>query len=139
MAVETVAEARRVLAHEGFVEELVADGRRLRAVASGRTYAPAELAVARVIRLRGITTPEEEAVLFGLATGDGQPVGAYVPTFRPAMAAEDEAIAAELHQRVSREDEVRSHGRHDHVGRPAEVEEIMERHGGDLVLRAGRP
>jgi hypothetical protein len=85
-------------------------------VSSGRTFAPAELAVARVIRLRGITTPEEEAILFGLATGEGQPLGAYVPTFRPAMPAEDEAIVAELHQKVSREDEVRSHGRHDHVG-----------------------
>lgn len=115
MAVETVTEARRVLAGEGFVDDLVADGQQLRVVSSGRTYAPTELAVVRVIQLQGITTPEEEAVLFGLATGDGQPLGAYVPPYRPAMPAEDEAIAAELHQKVSPEHKVRSHGSHDHV------------------------
>ncbi|HEX6423986.1 MAG TPA: hypothetical protein VFZ79_10940 [Acidimicrobiales bacterium] len=115
MAVETVTQVRQLLAREGFVEDLVADGQQLRMLSSGRTYAPAELAVARVIRLRGITTPEEEAVLFGLATGDGQPIGAYVPPYRPAIPAEDAAIAAELHQKVSPEDEVRSHGSHDHV------------------------
>lgn len=115
MTVETVTRGRRALAHEGFVEDMVADGQQLRAVSSGRTYAPAELVVARVIRLRGITTPEEEAVLFGLATSDGQPLGAYVPPYRPAIPAEDAAIAAQLHQRVSPEDQVRSHGRHDHV------------------------
>lgn len=115
MAIETVTQARRVLAREGFVEDLVADGHQLRVRSSGRTYAPAELTVARAIRLRGITTPEEEAVLFGLATADGQPLGAYVPSFRPAMSAADAAIAAELHQKVASEDEVRSHGGHDHV------------------------
>jgi hypothetical protein len=115
MTVGTVTQARRALAHEGFVEDLVADGQQLRVVSSGRTYAPADLVVARVIRLRGITTPEEEAVLFGLGTSDGQQLGAYVPPCRPAMPAEDAAIAARLHQKVSPEDTVRSHGRHDHV------------------------
>jgi hypothetical protein len=93
----------------------LADGPQLRVVSSGQTYAPADLVVARVIRLRGITTPEEEAVLFGLATADGQQLGAYVPPYRPAMPAEDAAIATQLHQKVSPADEVRSHGRHDHV------------------------
>ncbi len=115
MAVETVTQARRVLAREGFTEDVVADGRRLRVVSSGGSHAPADLVVARVIRLRGITTPEEEAVLFGLATQDGDPVGAYVPPYRPAIPADDAAIVAELHQRVSPEDEVRSHGSHDHI------------------------
>jgi hypothetical protein len=115
MTVETVTQARRALAHEGFVEDLVADGQELRVVSSGRTYAPAELVVARVIRLRGITTPEEEAVLFGLATTDGHQLGAYAPRYRPAMPTGDAAIAARLHQQVSPEDKVRSHGSHDHV------------------------
>lgn len=115
MPVGTVTEARRALARDGFAEDLVADGQELRVVSSGRTYAPAELAVARVIRLRGITTPEEEAVLFGLATGDGRSLGAYVPPYRPAMPVEDEAIVAELHQKVSPKDQVRSHGGHDHA------------------------
>jgi hypothetical protein len=115
MTVETVTQARRALAHEGFVDDLVADGQQLRVVSSGQTYAPAELVVARVISLRGITTPEEEAVLFGLDTSDGQHLGAYVPPYRPAMPDDDAAIAAQLHQKVSPEHEVRSHGRHDHV------------------------
>jgi hypothetical protein len=115
MTVETVTQARRVLAHEGFVDDLVADGQQLRVVSSGRNYAPADLVVARVIRLRGITTPEEEAVLFGLATPDGHELGAYVPPYRPAMRTEDAAIATQLHQKVSPEDKVRSHGSHDHV------------------------
>lgn len=115
MTVETVTQARRALAQEGFVEDLVADGTHLRVVSSGRTHAPGGLVVARVIRMRGITTPEEEAVLFGLATPDGQPLGAYVPPYRPAMPAEDAAITAQLHLHVSTEDEVRAHGGHDHV------------------------
>ena len=113
---ETVAQARRLLAREGFTEDLVAKDGKLRAVTSGRkAYVPAELAVARVIRLRGITTPEEEAVLFGLATGDGRPVGAYVPPYRPAIPADDAVVVAELHQKVSPEGKGRSHGSHDHV------------------------
>lgn len=78
MSVETVTEARRALAHEGFVEELVADGQQLRIVSSGLSFPPSDLVAERVVRFGGITTPEEEAVLFGLATRDGRRLGTYV-------------------------------------------------------------
>lgn len=97
--IETISQARRVLADEGFVDDLVADGPQLRVASSGRTYAPAELAVARMIRLRGITTPEDEAIL--------EPGQVLV------------AVCS-------------------HDG-PAAVEDVLERHGGDLLLRPRRP
>lgn len=115
MAVETVTQARQALAQEGFVDDLVAEDEHLRVASSDRTYAPADLTVAKVIRLRGITTPEEEAVLFGLDAGDGRHLGAYVPPYRPEMPDGDAAIVTQLHEKVSPEHEVRSHGRHDHV------------------------
>jgi hypothetical protein len=115
MTVKTVSQARRGLADAGFVEELVADGTQLRTVSSAQHYAPEELSVARLVRFRGITAPEEEALLFAVETRDGQPLGTYVPPFRPAMPAADAAIVEQLHRKVIPDEEVRSHARHDHV------------------------
>jgi hypothetical protein len=115
MTVETVNQARRALADEGFAEDLVVEGSRLRVASSEQSYAPSDVVVQRVIRLRGISTPEQEAVLFGLATRDEEPLGTYVPAYRPAMASEDAAMVEQLHQKVMPEDEIRAHAKHDHV------------------------
>jgi hypothetical protein len=115
MTVETVNQARRALVDEGFVEDLVVDGSRLRVASSERSYAPSDVIVQRVVRLRGISTPQQEAVLFGLATRDEEPLGTYAPGYRPAMAPEDAAMVEQLHQKVIPGDEIRSHAKHKHV------------------------
>jgi hypothetical protein len=114
MTLETITQTRAHLAAAGFAEELVVDGTELRTV-SGARYRPDQLTVARLVHFRGITGPDEEAVLFALATTDGQPLGTYVPPLRPALSSDDEAVVAQLHEHVIPEAEIRAHARHDHI------------------------
>jgi hypothetical protein len=115
MTLETLSQSRAQLEAAGFVEELVADGHELRAVSSGTRYVPSDLHVARLVRFQGITGPEEEAVLFALATSDGRPLGTYAPPSRPALGADDAAIVAQLHEQAIPEAEIQSHTRPDHI------------------------
>lgn len=115
MTVVTVAQVQSVLAEEGFGEQLIAEGPQLRVVSSGVGYLPEDLVVARLMRLQGITTSEEEALVFALTTRDGEPLGTYAPPALPAMPAADAAIVEQLHADAIPEDEIRSHTRHDHI------------------------
>jgi hypothetical protein len=114
MTLETITQTRAHLAAAGFTDELLADGTELRTV-SGARYRPDQLTVARLIRFQGITGPGEEAVLFALASADGQPVGTYVPMLRPAVSSEDAAIVAQLREQAIPDAEIRAHARHDHI------------------------
>jgi hypothetical protein len=115
MPIDTVTHVRTMLADAGFAKELVADDGRLCVESSDECYAPADLAVAQLVRFRGITTAEEEGLLFALATTDGRPLGTYVPAYHPATAASDAAIVEQLHEHVISDHEVQSHARHDHI------------------------
>ncbi|MEX2100671.1 MAG: hypothetical protein WEB19_04575 [Acidimicrobiia bacterium] len=115
MTLETISQARAQLAATGFAEELVADHQELRAVTSATRYRPSELTVARLVRFQGITSPEEEAVLFALSTSDGQPLGTYAPPSGPSLSSDDAVIVARLHEQAIPEAEIHAHTRHDHI------------------------
>jgi hypothetical protein len=115
MTVDTIAHVRATLADDGFAEDLVADDGQLRVMSSGDRYAPADLVVTQLVRLRGITDAEEEGLLFALATADGRPLGTYQPAYHPAMSAADAAIVEQLREHVISDHEVRTHARHDHI------------------------
>jgi hypothetical protein len=115
MTLETISQVRAELAGAGFAEEFVVDGRELRALSSGSRYVPSDLVVAQLMRFEGITSPKEQAAMFALATTDGEPLGTYVPSFRPALSADDAALIAQLHEQAIPESEIRSHSRHDHI------------------------
>lgn len=86
MTVMTVRQVQHALADEGYRERLVADGPRLRVESSGTVHLPADLVVARLVRLQGITGPEEEALVFALATPRRAACGhlrATIPTGEP--------------------------------------------------------
>lgn len=99
----------------GYREELVADGSRLRAVSSGTTHDPQELVVSRVVRFGRISTAEEEALLFALATPDGAPFGTYAPVAQPTLADADAAIVRALDDRALPAVDAGGHTGHDHV------------------------
>lgn len=103
------------MVQSGYIDELVADGSRLRVVSSGATHDPAELVVSRVVRFGRISTAEEEALLFALATQDGQPVGTYAPVAQPNLTDADAAIVRVLDDQALPAVEVAGHPGHDHV------------------------
>lgn len=115
MTVTTIAQVRRDLAAAGFDDELDAHDELLRARSSGETFAPSELTVARFVRFEGITTPEEEALLFALSGPDGRPIGTYAPSCLPVMASADAAIVDRLRQQTIAEEDIEAHQGHDHV------------------------
>jgi hypothetical protein len=115
MTLETISQARVQLAAAGFADEFVADGRELRAMVSGTRYRPDQLHVARLVRFQGITSPEEEAVLFALSASDGKPLGTYTPPSRLALPSDDAAIIAQLHEQAIPEAEIHAHTEHDHI------------------------
>lgn len=115
MAVTTIRKAQELLADSGYTEVLVADGPKLTGQTSGARYDPANLKVERLIRFQGVTAPDEEALLFALSTGEGEPVGTYTPSYLPSMTDEDLAVVEKLHERVIPDEELTSHTRHDHV------------------------
>jgi hypothetical protein len=115
MGLETVVQAQAHFAAEGFTEEFVAEGHELRGVSSGIRYAPTELEVARLVRFQGITSVEQEAVVFALAARDRLPLGTYAPALRPALSADDATIVAQLNEQAIPAAEIESHAEHDHV------------------------
>jgi hypothetical protein len=115
MTLETVVQAQAHFAAEGFTEELVVDGHELRGISSGIRYAPTELEVAHLVRFQGITSTEEEGIVFALAASDLRPLGTYAPALRPAPSADDAKMVAQLNERAIPVAEIDSHAGHDHV------------------------
>jgi hypothetical protein len=115
MRMATLEQTRAALVDAGYVDELVADGSRLRVVSSGAIHDPEDLVVSRVVRFGRISTAEEEALLFALATPDGQPVGTYAPVAQPRLADSDAAIVRVLDDRALPAVEAGGHTGHDHV------------------------
>ena len=151
MTMTTLEHTRAALIEAGYVDEMVADGSRLRVVSSGASHDPEELVVSRVVRFGRISTAEEEALLFALATMDGQPVGTYAPVVRPRLPDADAAIVRVLDDRALPAVEAGGHTGHDHVAaifddRSAAHAIVDELHGVGiddekigLALREGSP
>lgn len=115
MTVTTLEHARAALVAEGYVGDLVPDGSQLRVVSSGAIHDPEDLVVSRVVRLARISTGEDEALLFALATADGQPVGTYAAIARPSLPDADATIVGVLDDRALPTVKGGGHTGHDHV------------------------
>ncbi|MFP3907064.1 MAG: hypothetical protein ACLFWR_08520 [Acidimicrobiales bacterium] len=110
-----MSEALERLAEAGCGEELVPDGKLLRAVGSGVRYDPAELAVAEVVRFEGPSDPADEAVVFALTTATGEPVGTFTMPYGPTAGPDDADIVERLHHPPLDEADIRAHQEHDHI------------------------
>jgi hypothetical protein len=67
----TLAGVMADLAARGFTEQFTSRGDRLRAVASGKLYAPADLRLVEFYRFEGISDPDDMAIIYALETGGG--------------------------------------------------------------------
>jgi hypothetical protein len=93
---ESLSEALGRLAARGFTHELLADGGRLRDAATGERHDPELLTIAEIVRFEGASDPDEQAILFALASASGAPLGAYASVYGPAMPPEDVAVVRRL-------------------------------------------
>ena len=84
------------LAARGFTRALFAEGGLLRDAATGERHDPARLAIAETVRFEGASDPDEQAVLFALASPDRRPLGAYATAYGPAMSSDDVAVVRRL-------------------------------------------
>lgn len=112
---DTVSEVQRWLARTGFTDDLMADDGALRAAPSGRVFAVDELDISAVYRFEGQADPGDEAILFALATPEGEPVGTFTAPYGPAVSADDEAIIEALHERAASAEQVGVDAAHDHI------------------------
>jgi hypothetical protein len=115
MSMATLERTRAALVDAGYIDELVADGSRLRVVSSGTMHDPEDLVVSRVVRFGRISTTEEEALLFALATPDGQPIGTYAAVAQPSLTDADAAVVRVLDDRALPAVQAGGHTGHDHV------------------------
>lgn len=96
MDLELMQTAQRRLEAAGFDDHLVADGESLRCTTSGRTFDPAELTVAEIVRFEGSSDPDDQAVLIAVSDRDGNPIGTYAAPFGPDAGPRDAAILVRL-------------------------------------------
>lgn len=96
MPLETLSEATRRLAEAGYRGTFRAEEEGLRAVETGRVFAPEDLAVDEIVRFEGMSDPGDEAALFALRSSDGQR-GTYVVTYGPGAPPLEAEMARRLH------------------------------------------
>jgi hypothetical protein len=115
MTRDTLSEVQQWLGNAGFTQDLVATNRALRADPSGQRFEVADLVVAATYRFEGQSNPDDEAILFALATPAGDPVGTFTAPYGPMSSQSDEAIIQALHARSPSGDDIRTHTEHDHI------------------------
>ncbi len=93
---ETLSHAIERLNERGFRKSFHARADGLVAQGSERVHAPEDLLVEEVVRFEGISDPEDEAVLFALASRDGAVRG----TFVSAFGIHADPLAAEMMRRL---------------------------------------
>ena len=93
---ESLSEALGRLASRGFTHDLLADGGRLRDVATGERHDPELLAIAEVVRFEGASDPDEQAILFALEAPSGAPLGTYATAYGPATPPEDVEVVRRI-------------------------------------------
>ena len=81
---------------KGYRDDLRACAEGLRAIGTGKTYAPESLLIDEVARFEGVSDPDDEAVVFALRSPKDGPVGTYVVPYGPAM----QAVDADMVQRL---------------------------------------
>jgi len=99
---DSLARATDRLTAEGYREEFRAETKGLRALGSGRIYAPEALHVDRVLRFEGPSDPADEALLFALSVAEDGVRGTYAVTFGPAVEPDDAEMVRRLRARHDR-------------------------------------
>lgn len=99
----------------GFTADLVADGPVLRVAGTDRRFDPIEVAVVETVRFEGTSNPDDEAILFAIASAAGEPIGTFSMPYGPAAGPEESAIVERLHQPPFSAEEIRVHQEHDHI------------------------
>jgi hypothetical protein len=86
----SVAEAVEALTGLGYAGSFRAvAGPLLRDVESGESFPPGSLQIDHLYRFEGVSDPDDQAVVFGLRSPDGQVRGTYTVAFGPGMGPED--------------------------------------------------
>lgn len=96
MEPESMSQALARLARAGFRHGLRARGGALRDTETGAVFAPEELEIAEIVRFEGESDPDEETVIFALATAGGEPLGTYAPVYGPLISREDAEVVPRL-------------------------------------------
>lgn len=93
----TVIDAIAALRAAGYIADfgVTADGR-LRCGVCGATHAPSEAVVESVTRIEGISDPDDEAMVFGLACHHCGTRGVLVTAFGPSASSEEAAVVTAL-------------------------------------------
>ena len=115
MQQNTLSEVQRWLGETGFVDDLVARDGRLHDVSSGRDVDPRSVTVSAVFRFEGETDPDDESILFAIASSDGEPIGTYTAPYGASVAAEDEQVMQALPPVTTGPDEGCDEPVHQHV------------------------
>lgn len=93
---DTLSETLDRLAVAGFVDDLVAVDGELRSVLTHRRVRPEDLRVVEMIRFEGMSDPDDEAIVFALATPDGTPLGTYTVAYGPDTDSTNADVMAHL-------------------------------------------
>lgn len=83
MTMDTVSQTLQRLDAAGFVDDLVAVDGGLRSVATHQQFRPTDVVVVEVVRFEGMSDPDDEAIVFALASPDGTPLGTYTAAYGP--------------------------------------------------------
>ena len=67
----TLASALDDMKARGFTAQFTVAGERLRALESGATFAPYQVAIVETHRFEGVSDPDDMAILYGLETSGG--------------------------------------------------------------------
>ena len=132
MTRDTLSEVQANLVTAGFTEDLIADDGALRATSTGSVFPVEDLTVCAVYRFEGDTDPGDEAILFAIGTGMGEPLGTFAAPYGPAVGSADEAVIQALNDRAYAAAENADHADHDHVAAIFASREDAEAVVGDL-------
>ena|SRR5262245_51926535 len=97
MAMETVSEALRRMAAEGYADEYRAEARGLRSLKDGSVHPPEAFLVEEIARFEGDSDPSDECTVFALAVKGGGGKGTYTVTYGTLM----DSLDAEMVGRLS--------------------------------------
>jgi hypothetical protein len=80
---DTLSQTLDRLDAAGFVDDLVAIDGELRSVTTHQQFRPENLVVVEAARFEGMSDPDDQAIVFALASPDGAPLGTYTVAYVP--------------------------------------------------------